>query len=494
LERKAVSGIVLTLLLTSMLILVLPVSGSISGIELKYRTPYSLPQGWIYVLVEPSLFDGIQSSLNQYAKDLESIDGFSVGIYTVSTTDTTAIRSFLQQALPVGLVGCLLVGNIAKAYYEWVEYEEGIYYRYPTDFYYMDLDGVWSDTDGDGAYDKHMGEVCAEIWLGTLQPSAVYGDDILLLNNYFKKNHLYRTGKLTLPNRALAYLDVYAPWGEWFVNCMQVAYDEVALVDDDEKTIASDYRQRLLEGYEWIHLSTHGSPGSHTFELHGYWDGTVYGYEYRSIDPHTFFYVLYACYTAAGYNNVAGSAVFANTYGLLAIGTQGSADTSLPTHSSFPTPRTEFYEALSEGRCIGEAYLEDIKIYESMIIADPEYEIPGEEYGWQMVGDPSLHIKGYPLVITIDDLKTNIEELGFDGQIDSQGIVKSLIAKLNAAQKLVDKEKTDEAIMVLEDFIEQVEELSGIHVTPQAADILIKSAEYIMSRLQPLFFSSISPK
>jgi len=88
-----------------------------------------------------------------------------------------------------------------------------------------------------------------------------------------------------------------------------------------------------------------------------------------------------------------------------------------------------------------------------------------------------------PIPTTIDELKTEIEELGSEGEIDNKGIVKSLIAKLKVAEKLVDKEKTDEAVIVLEDFIMQVQELSGIHITPEAADILIQSAEHIISKL-----------
>jgi len=93
----------------------------------------------------------------------------------------------------------------------------------------------------------------------------------------------------------------------------------------------------------------------------------------------------------------------------------------------------------------------------------------------------------YPLMepwTPIDELKAEIEELGSEGEIDNRGIVKSLIAKLNVAQKLVDKGKIDEAISILEeDFIPQVHNLSGIHITPEAADILIESAEYILSHL-----------
>ena len=85
---------------------------------------------------------------------------------------------------------------------------------------------------------------------------------------------------------------------------------------------------------------------------------------------------------------------------------------------------------------------------------------------------------------TMGELKTMVEELGSEGQIDSQGMVRSLIAKLDTAEKLVDKGKTDEARSILEDdFIPQVQNLSGIHMTVEAADVLVKSAEYIISHL-----------
>ncbi len=88
-----------------------------------------------------------------------------------------------------------------------------------------------------------------------------------------------------------------------------------------------------------------------------------------------------------------------------------------------------------------------------------------------------------PLPRTTGELKAKIEKYWSDGEIDNHGIVRGLIAKLNVAQKLIDKEKTDEAIMVLEDFIIQVQELSGNHITEEAADILVEAAEYIISHL-----------
>ncbi len=85
---------------------------------------------------------------------------------------------------------------------------------------------------------------------------------------------------------------------------------------------------------------------------------------------------------------------------------------------------------------------------------------------------------------SIEESKTKIEELGSLGEIVNQGIINSLIVKLNVAQKLVDKGKVDEAKSVFEeDFIPQVQNLSGTHLTAEAADILIQSAEYIIYHL-----------
>ena len=88
-----------------------------------------------------------------------------------------------------------------------------------------------------------------------------------------------------------------------------------------------------------------------------------------------------------------------------------------------------------------------------------------------------------PLPRNIDELKTEVEELGSEGQIDNQGIVKSLIAKLDVAEELIDMGKLNEAKRVLECFITQVKKLTSIRITEEAADILIQSAEYILSHL-----------
>ena len=88
-----------------------------------------------------------------------------------------------------------------------------------------------------------------------------------------------------------------------------------------------------------------------------------------------------------------------------------------------------------------------------------------------------------PLPRTIDELKAEIEELGSDGEIDNPGVVTSLLAKLNAAKMLIDDGKIDQAKIILKSFIRQVQNLTGIHITKDAAELLIESAEYILSNL-----------
>ncbi|TET24925.1 MAG: hypothetical protein E3J73_07285 [Candidatus Bathyarchaeum sp.] len=94
-----------------------------------------------------------------------------------------------------------------------------------------------------------------------------------------------------------------------------------------------------------------------------------------------------------------------------------------------------------------------------------------------------IKLVGPPLPETIDRLKTKVEELGSQGEIVNQGIVTSLIAKLNVAQKLFDEGKIDQAKNILNAFINEVEAQSGKHITPDAADVLIESAEYILTNL-----------
>ena len=81
--------------------------------------------------------------------------------------------------------------------------------EFPIDLYFMDLDGTWGDSDNDGLYDSHGGELLADIYVARLIASNLQyhgGEEVALMTNYFDKNHRYRAGSLRLDDRGLAFI------------------------------------------------------------------------------------------------------------------------------------------------------------------------------------------------------------------------------------------------------------------------------------------------
>jgi len=191
--------------------------------------------------------------------------GLSVNAYSGTWGTPEDIRSFLQTAyLSEGLVGVLLVGDIPVAWYELDKTEPSVHEEFPMDLYYMDLNGEWTDSDTDGMYDNHTGNVTPEIWVGRLDATTLSGDKISLYRNYFDKNHRYRTLQLSLPKRALVYVDDdWCSWAEEISADVGIAYNNRTLVNDTAATTATDYKNRLTHNYEWLSVFAHSWPGGH---------------------------------------------------------------------------------------------------------------------------------------------------------------------------------------------------------------------------------------
>jgi len=361
----------------------------------------------VLVMVHSSIYATIDSSLNQYASDIEN-EGFSVNIIETSQLQSETpqdIRSILQNVMNDNLVGALFVGDIPGV---WIEVgNETIL----TDMYYKDLNGLWLDSDGDGVYDEHSGDVSPEIWVGRLKASSIAGDEASLVNNYFNKNHNYRNGLLVLPWwRSLAYVDDYGlNWTEEAELALSQVYSEVTLVSDPATTNARDFESRLEDpfGYEWIYLMCHGSYDFHTFRVpkeqnQSSWDGTVFSWQYSSIDPRAFFYLFFVCsateYTKSGY--LAGSAIFADTYGLLAIGS---------TTEIFSISSLEFFTTLSEGKTIGDAFqIWFAQLSQESNDLQEKTQYQTVFYGLTIVGDPTLKLYRKENVLLHDISITNV--------------------------------------------------------------------------------------
>lgn len=339
----------------------------------------------VMIVVNSSIYPQIELSLNQYGGDIQS-DGFSVRIVrTGELADPMpqGIRSLLQQALNQDLVGAVLVGDIPTA---WVEISGKIF---PTDMYYRDLNGVWTDLNGDGVYEKHGGDVVPEIWVGRLKANMLPGDEGTLLNQYFTKNHLIRTDLRVLPWwRALVYIDYDGiGWAGDANSSLSKVCSDVTLVTDPDVTSAEDYMSRLRDpfGYEWLYLMSHGDFDFHTFETNGSVnEGVVYPYNYRSIDPRVLFYIMFVCsgarFTEKDY--LGGTVIFGDTYGLLSIGC-----TDMMYSFSF----RDFFAALSEGETIGASF-QELFLREDGLqgqhLGNVSYQFV--YYGLTVNGDPTL--------------------------------------------------------------------------------------------------------
>ena len=370
---------------TALMISLLLFSVAVSNVPYCQSLPPTGPYVYVLVWSQNWSYAELEPAVTTYKHDLENA-GFSVEIrhYPDSPltwdTNATIIRQFLQtEAGTYEIAGVLLVGDVPYANYE-IGKE-----TFPCDLYYMDLDGNWTDSDYDGVYDMHTnetGDLEPEIWVGRLYASTVTGDEVELLNNYFDKNHRFRIGNLTLPRRALAYIDnefVYS--AENANSSLGMIYgNEITLVTDPNTTSVTDYKNRLNDtlGYEWLHLAAHGNHEMHAFNTSQ--DGTyvwtyVFSSDIRNIDPHAFFYTIMACNTAdyALTNYIGGSYIFADTYGLLVLGS---------TKLHYIWNVNDLYEPIGKGKCIGQAFKEWFEKYGE--------SIRWSYYGLTILGDPTL--------------------------------------------------------------------------------------------------------
>jgi len=331
---------------------------------------------YVYVLINKELYWNIADELNRYISDLdvEDIDVHAVALN--GTTHPSTIRSMIQNEHSQGAVGCLLVGEILAAWYEMSNPSPWGYEQFPTDLYYMDLDGIWADIDNDGLYDYHSGDQEPEIWVGRLKAPNMATDELSLMKNYFEKNHLYRTGSLSLPERALIYVDDdWVGYGESYIDSAVASiFDDRTLVTDSATTSAADYLDRLQEGYYLVHLMAHGSAHVHAFKPSA---GYVRSSEIYSADPKAFFFLLYSCSNARYTENnyIAGSYVFSGTYGLAAISSTKTGGMLGDQH---------FYSSFS-GQNLGFAF----KSWLTQVMGRSE-SYDKWFYGMAIIGDPTL--------------------------------------------------------------------------------------------------------
>ena len=333
--------------------------------------------GKVILVVDDAVYGGISGSLSTFQTDLEG-EGYTVEVWQISGGGAEDIRSDLQDEYNAGgLDGAILIGDIPAGW------QDNGYGEYPVDLFLMDMDGTWTDSDGDGLYESNSGEA-PEIWVGRLTPTYITaGSSVALLNNYFAKNHAYRMGTLSLPDRALAYEEAFTG----LTGYLDDLYDDVTLKNDPVGTCADDFRDELMNGYEWVHLISHSSPWGSSFHTGAPPEGggTFDYFEVNPLDPHAFFYVLNCCSNGrwTEVDNLANGYIWCETYGLAALA-QSKVD--------YTNDFQEYYTSLAGGSNLGDAYKAWLanNLYSedgAVLFGDPTLKPHGQSIGVAGIGE-----------------------------------------------------------------------------------------------------------
>ena len=346
-------------------------------------TPSS--SGVVRIYVNNTIAGSISNEIDQYEQDVIN-QGYTVQVVNWSHTNVTLLRNDLINASlqSEGLEGAVLVGDFPAAFLQYFYYTMT---TYPCDLYLTDLDGEWVDNDvADGLFDAHnngTGDIYPEIWIGRICPESLNNTDHLTAyQNYFARNHAYRTGQLTRPHSQLVYID--DDWAtsqqlvdEWLGD--MTAYTNITCISlPTTTTTATDYKNKLTQIYEFVHVFVHSWPYEHLFGPSGNGaEGKVNYTDILNIDTKALFYNLFAC-SAANFKyqaNLGTQYLFSNNT-LVVV---GSSKIGGMTMNSY------FYTPLSQGKIFSEA----MRLWYWNPLHGPS---DPDSIGMTLLGDPLLTI------------------------------------------------------------------------------------------------------
>jgi uncharacterized repeat protein (TIGR01451 family) len=97
-------------------------------------------------------------------------------------------------------------------------------------------------------------------------------------------------------------------------------------------------------------------------------------------------------------------------------------------------------------------------------------------------GNAASHALDFQVVATVASLIATVNGFIADGRIDDAA--NGLRAKLSEAQDAIDRDKNIVAVNKLQEFIEQVNGRAGRSIAPDAAQFLVRDAQYVIGTLQ----------
>lgn len=343
------------------------------------------------LIFEVGITDSLGTELlNQWMDDIAN-QGLSVEAVEVTYSTHVEMKDYLTDLWESGLEGAVLVGDLPAAWgamgQQFTDSDE----TFPSDYYYMDLDGIWEDNwvgypyegipGADGVFDTWSGNLEPEIYVGRIKLdnlTAYFPEPMELLRDYLERNHQWRLNGDPEPLTALCYVDDdWSYWGGGYQGAMEYLYPDVVLVSQVDSTNGTDYlNNRLPDNYVWISPYVHSGPTVHQWSPgpSTYWNQIVPAL------PQAHFYNLFACSNArfTSQRNMGAVYTFCTDTGL---GTIGS------TKSGSMLQFTMFYLPLGIGGSLGEAYQE---WWDYIAINGLSFDEKAWHLGMVLLGDPTL--------------------------------------------------------------------------------------------------------
>jgi len=346
----------------------------------RISKPYRSDLPLIILFIESDLVENLKDEISRYNKTLGRF-GYDSAVYKVSGVTPEDLKDQIITYWENGsnVSGSVLIGDLPA---EWFHHEYDFYgpAEFPCDLFLMDLDGTWTDTDGDGMYDSHTdgsGDTAPEIFVGRIDASRIPGDEITILKKYLAKVYDFWSGSTNQTKVGLTYTDqdwANYPEFRYDIGYAYENYEAIWYPDVDR----DDYvNNKIPNTYEFIQLSCHSSYAGHAFTIGGW----AYSDDIREAPPLALFYNLFCCSSLRfTEDNCLGYAYILDT-DTSSLSVVGSAKTGSMLDFRY------FYEPIGQGASFGTALRKWF-----------EYEYPYDDsdiswfYGMTILGDPTLII------------------------------------------------------------------------------------------------------
>ncbi len=316
------------------------------------------------IVVEPGLLPKLRPALEQHVADLAK-DKLSAKIVEWTGKNHVDLRTLLQGFYKnAELEGALLVGNLPAAWF-YLSFNKD----FPSDMFFMEMDGEWKDTNADSIYDVHP-TMAIDLYVSRITGTAEE------LQKYFEKNHAYRLNGNSVPKRYFLFVDDdwLACCGPYAADLPFAAYADIARYADRNSTTRDSWIRTLTEGAEyswgWIHgwetgmdFMHNGSPQRFTLE------------EMKALDLKSVFWHLRNCHIARFTQTNIAMYVIHTPYGMVSTGS---------TLSGAMEDSRVFHESLSAGKSWGKAFID---WYNQAGKTNDEWNL-----GQVMMGDPTLRV------------------------------------------------------------------------------------------------------